>query len=251
MKSYGTGRTAVITHGVQTVADHWTEVATRLPGRTLVPDRRGRGDSAPIGDDYELATEVADLNRVLDNAGPDPVLIGHSYGGAIALLTAAERDDLAALVLYEPTIPVDGPVTGEVLDLIGTALKAGDRDTAFATVLTRVVGDAPEDVEGFRTGDPAGWAAMLELIDSTYAELAALDRLAYDPSVLSKIKVPTLVILGEKSDRAELVFGRAARALVDGIDDATLVTLPGQGHIAHVLDPEALVEAIKPALKGF
>ncbi|WBB80509.1 alpha/beta hydrolase [Micromonospora sp. WMMD882] len=251
MKSYGTGRTAVITHGVQTVADHWAEVANRLPGRTLVPNRRGRGESVPIGDDYELATEVADLHRVLDQAGPEPVLIGHSYGGMIALLAAAERDDLAGLVLYDPTVPVDGPVTGDGLDVMRAALKAGDRDTAFATVLTRVVGEYPEDVEGFRTGDPAGWAGMLELIDSTYAELSALDRLAYDPSLLAKVTAPTWVIVGERSDREELVFGRAARALVDGIADARLVVLPGQGHVAHVADPDALADAIRPALKGF
>jgi pimeloyl-ACP methyl ester carboxylesterase len=90
----------VITHGVQTTADHWTRVASLLPGRVVVPNRCGRADSPPIGSDYELSTEVADLHRVLDTT-ENPVLVGHSYGGLIALLTAAERDDLSALVLYE------------------------------------------------------------------------------------------------------------------------------------------------------
>lgn len=244
MNSYGTGRAAVITHGVQSVADHWAEVADRLPGRTLVPNRRGRSGSEPITDGYDLKTEVEDLHRLLDRQ-ENPILIGHSYGGAIALLAASERDDLAGLALYDPTLPVAGPVSGATLTRIRSALDAGDRDTAFATVLIEVVGDAPDGVEQFRTTDPDGWAAMLDLIDSTYEELAALDRLAYDPAVLSRITVPTVVVLGEHSDRADLVFGPSSRAAVAGIAGATLITLPGQGHIAHLAAPDLLADAIR------
>ena len=243
MNSYGSGRVSVITHGVQSIADHWEAVGQRLPGRTVVPNRRGRA-GVPIGAGYDLKTEVADLHQVL-NSVENPILIGHSYGGAIALLAAAERDDLAALVLYDPTIPVDGPVTGPSLRVIREALGSGDRDRAFTTVLTDVVGETPEGVEQFRTGDPQGWAAMLELIDSTCTELTALDDLAFDPALLERITVPTLVLLGEQSDRDDLVFGRSARTLAKGIPGATLVTLPGQGHVAHLADPELLVDEIK------
>lgn len=233
----------MITHGVQSVAEHWATVAERLPGRTLVPNRRGR-DGLPMGEDYDLKTEVADLHRVLDTVD-SPILIGHSYGGAIALLTAAERDDLAALVLYDPTIPVDGPVTGPTLRVIQDALQAGERDLAFATVLTAVVGETPEGVEQFRTGDPEGWSAMLELIDSTSVELAALDGYAFDLTTLKRITAPTVVLLGEHSDRDDLVFGRSARALAEGIAGANVVTLPGQGHVAHLSDPDLLVDEIR------
>lgn len=230
-------------HGVQTTADHWTEVASRLPGRVLVPDRRGRADSPPIGPDYDLQTEIDDLHRVLDTT-EHPLLIGHSYGGLIALLTAAERDDLTALVLYEPVVPVDGPFARGPLKAISAALDAGDRDKAFEIVSIELIGDSPRYVDAFRTRNPAGWSAMLELIDSTRAELEALDRFHFDPAVLEKIVVPTTLLLGERTDRPELVYGRAVRALADGIDSATLAMLPDQGHIAHLTAPDLLAATI-------
>ncbi|WP_186762778.1 alpha/beta fold hydrolase [Lentzea tibetensis] len=233
----------VIAHGVQTTADHWAEVARRLPGRVLVPNRRGRADSPPIGPDYELRTEVDDLHRVLDTT-EHPFLVGHSYGGLIALLAAAERDDLTALVLYEPVVPVDGPFAREPLKAITEALDAGDRDKAFEIVSIELIGDSPRYAEAFRTRNPVGWSAMLELIDSTRAEIEALDRFRYDPAVLEKITVPTTVLLGERTDRPELVYGRAARSLTREIEGAELVMLPDQGHIAHLTAPDLLADTI-------
>lgn len=243
----GDGPVTVIVHGVQSVAAHWTEVAERLPGRTVVPNRRGRAGSAPLGADYDLGVEVADLHRVLDGVGPGAVLVGHSYGGAIALLTAAERGDLSALVLYEPALPVGRPVTGPALDRMRAALREGDRSTALTIVATEVVGDAVEDVEAIRVGDPAGWGAMLELIATTYVELSALDRLAYDPTVLSKVSAPTTVLIGERTDREPMTFGRSARAVVAGVAGARLVLLPEQGHISHVTAPDLLAAEIRAA----
>lgn len=239
----------VITHGVQTVADHWTDVAKRLPGHVTVPNRRGRADSPPHGPDYELRTEVDDLHRTLDRT-TRPVLVGHSYGGVIALLTAAERDDLTTLVLYEPVLPVDGPFVRPALDWIGAAMADGDRDRAFEILAVDIVGDRPEFVELFRTRDPEGWAQMLDLLDASYTELQALQRFTFDPAVLGRIKVPTTVILGETTDRPELVYGKAARAITAGIEQARLVMLPGQGHIAHRLDPELLAGTITKAIPG-
>ncbi|WP_447002171.1 alpha/beta fold hydrolase [Saccharothrix isguenensis] len=245
--SHGEGPVSVISHGVQTVAGHWAAVASALPGRTLVANRRGRTPSCTLGDDYDLGTEVADLNRVLDFAGPGAVLIGHSYGGAIALLTAAERDDLGALVLYDPTLPLDKTAGEATLGRVSDALARGDRDEAFRVVLAEVVGEAPENIEAFRTGAPDDWAAMLELVETTHLELAALNRFDFDPTVLDRITVPTTVLLGELSDREPLSFGPTSRLVAERVGNAELVVLPGQHHVAHMQAPEVLVERIGAA----
>ncbi|MFF5096304.1 MULTISPECIES: alpha/beta hydrolase [Actinosynnema] len=245
--THGEGGVSVIAHGVQTIAGHWSAVASGLPGRTLVANRRGRAGSGELGPDYALGTEVSDLNRVLDFAGPNAVLVGHSYGGAIALLAAAEREDLAALVLYDPVLPLDKSANAATLDRIDAALAKGDRDEAFRVVLAEVVGDSAENIEAFRTGAPDDWAAMLELVESTRAELAALNDLEFDPAVLDKITVPTTVLLGELSDREPLAFGPTSRLVVDRVPDAELVVLPGQHHVAHAQAPELLVERIAAA----
>ncbi|GLZ29985.1 hydrolase [Lentzea sp. NBRC 105346] len=233
----------VITHGVQTVADHWAEVAGRLPGDVTVPNRRGRLQSEPHGESYGLRTEIDDLHQVLDTKS-NPVLIGHSYGGLIAFLTAAERDDLTALVLYEPVVPVDGPFARDALRRIEAAMDRDDLDEAFSILAVDLVGDPPMYVELFRAKDPRGWAEMLGLMAGTFTELRAVDAFDYDPSTPSRIKVPTLLLLGETSDRPELIYGRAARVLEQDIENATLEVLPRQGHIAHRLAPELLADRI-------
>lgn len=197
-----------------------------LLGPTEVPNRRGRG-GVPLPDDYSLRTEIDDLHAVLDRH-KKPVLIGHSYGGLIALLTAQERDDLKALVLYEPALYINAAT----LESVGHALKSNDRDLALEIIVTRIAGE-----QSFRETDPEGWLAAQELLDTTFRELSAVDTYRYEPR---KVDAPVTVILGERTDH---LFGPAARDVVQHTG-GTLVTLAGEGHIAHVSNPALLAATI-------
>lgn len=213
----------VIVHGVQSVSEDWAQVGALL-GPTEVPDRRGR-KGVPLPDDYSLRTEVDDLHRILDRY-EHPKLIGHSYGGLIALLTARERDDLAAVVLYEPALHL----AQETVDRIGLALEHGDRDRALE-IVSVAVGERP-----FRSEDPEGWLKAQELIDTTFRELGQVSAYVHEAA---EIKAPLTVVLGE---RTEPIFGKAARDA-----GGELVVLAGEGHIAHVTNPELLAATIREA----
>lgn len=215
----------VIVHGVQCVAEDWDEVA-KLIGPSEVPDRRGR-KGVPLPDDYSLRTEIDDLHRVLDRR-ERPVLIGHSYGGLIALEAAKERDDLDHVILYEPAIEL----RPGVLARIGEALKNNDRDAALALVATEVAGEQPwrEDVEA--------WEHALAFIDTTYRELAQVEEYRYAPPT---IKAPVTVLLGERS---EPLFGAGARAIAEDTG-GQLVVLEGEGHIANGTNPGLLASIIR------
>lgn len=218
----------VIIHGAQSVATHWDQVRDLL-GNTEVPERRGR-NGVPLPDDYSLRTEIDDLHAVLDRH-ERPTLIGHSYGGLIALLTAQEREDLEALVLYEPALYLDSGM----VESFGNALSSGDRDLALEIMVTRLAGE-----QSFRDTDPQRWLDAQELLDSTWRELTAVANHRYEPP---KLQVPVTVIVGEHTDH---IFGPAARDIVRDTG-GTLVTLAGQGHVAHVTDPELLVATIRTA----
>lgn len=101
-----TGRPLVVLlHGSGSSAGDWDAVRRRLDGRiaSLAPDRgtgpvRRRAVTAP-----ELA---ADLQALLDVYGRQPpyVLVGHSWGGAVARAFAQSApEDVAALVLVDAT----------------------------------------------------------------------------------------------------------------------------------------------------
>jgi pimeloyl-ACP methyl ester carboxylesterase len=216
----------VIIHGGQAVAADWDPVKTLLEP-AVVPERRGR-NGVPLPDGYSLRTEVDDLHKILDQH-ENPTVIGHSYGGLIALLAAQERDDLAALVLYEPPLRIDSAA----VESFGQALHSGDRDLALEIMVTRIAGE-----HAFRDSAPERWLKAQELLDTTFAELKEIDAYRYQPP---KLQAPVAVIIGERTDH---IFGPAARDLVRDTG-GTFVTLTGEGHVAHRSNPELLAATIR------
>ncbi len=75
--------------------------------RIYAPDLYGCGRSPEWPSDrvIHLADEVDLLSGVLQEAGPGMVLVGHSYGAAVAMKAALRvRSQVRALALYEPTL---------------------------------------------------------------------------------------------------------------------------------------------------
>lgn len=82
----------------------------RLGHRAIVIEPRGTGASRPaLGDGSELTVtgSVADMDAVRAAAGLDrPIILGHSFGGAVAQAYAASHPDhVAALILMDSTGP--------------------------------------------------------------------------------------------------------------------------------------------------
>lgn len=98
--------------------------------RAAVYDRSGMGYSAPDSVSRTLRRMANDLGTVLDALGTGPfVLVGHSAGGPIARLAAADRPErIAGLVLVDPT--------DEASDvLFGRAFRIAERVAIRANLL--------------------------------------------------------------------------------------------------------------------
>ena len=109
LHSFGQGRPVLALHGVTGHGARWRVLSDALPGvRIIGPDLRGHGRS-PWTPPWGIDQHVADAIAVLDDLGLDRVpVVGHSFGGAIALhlaRTAPERVD--GLVLLDPAIGLD------------------------------------------------------------------------------------------------------------------------------------------------
>jgi pimeloyl-ACP methyl ester carboxylesterase len=75
--------------------------------RVLMYDLRGHGRSERAKSGYDLATQTADLHALVERFGGTPLdLVGHSYGGLVALRFALEHPErVRRLVVVEAPLP--------------------------------------------------------------------------------------------------------------------------------------------------
>src|SRR4051812_448273 len=147
---YGKGPPLVLVHG--TAADHsrWNPVLPALEERFTVyaVDRRGRGGSGDA-DDYAVEREFEDVAAVVDSLGEPVNLLGHSYGGLLALEATLLTRNVQRLVLYDPGIEVAGAeiYPREVIERMEAMLAVGNPGGVVETTMREVAGLPPETVE--------------------------------------------------------------------------------------------------------
>jgi len=217
----------------------------------------GTGASARLDDprEYTRARDVADIEAVRTHLDAKEImLVGHSYGGFVALEYAlAHPQHVAGLVLYD-TAATSGPTLWA--DIRANLDARGDYPW-FAAAAAAFAGsprshDDHELAASFRragplylhdyAADPARWDAWLTQIRISLARAQGGPTEAFDVRArLGELHVPTLVIVGA----SDFVCSPAmARGLAHGIADAELVVLSESGHFGHVEQPEAFAAAV-------
>ncbi len=208
--------------------------------RVTTYDRRAWGRSRSLGGGaVRLNDHVQDLLAVLESAQEPPVLVGHSFGGIVALCAAARRPpSVRAVVVYEPPVrwlpwwPDEAPWERVVRE----ATPQGPEAVATA-MLTAVTGQRPGP-ERRRPGEleADGRSLLIEMGDPSLAEPYL------DPDALTGMRV--IVGAGTESLPHHLEVARRLALLLDG---GVFVELPGAGHGAHVTHPELFARLIVTA----
>ena len=244
-------RPIVLVHGA--TADHTTWrtsgplLAARHPLHAI--DRRGRGASGdgPPGEPYVIEREFDDLAAVIDSvareAGRAVDVVGHSYGGRIALGAALRTANLRRVVCYEGAPPAEGRAYQEdaaTVESVAALVAAGDRDEALATFMRDIVGMPEPDLAAFRA-DPI-WPRRAAVIDTTIRELRAETSAAGSLEALGAVHQPVLQILGGASSEP---FAAATRALDARLRSGRVVTIAGARHAAHHSHAAQFVAAIE------
>jgi proline iminopeptidase len=216
-------------------------------------DLRGQGRSGQTPLETctveQMADDTAAFCRVLGLE--HPVVLGHSFGGAVALTLALRHPDLAGrLVLVDTTACWSADHT-EALALLeawhGPAVRAAARSMEGDT---SAEAEADFDRLVFPTyvWDPALRDPVMAAVGrSGYVPALAhhyWDRLAdaYDLRArLGEIRWPTLVVVGERDWRTP---PSASQAIAAGIPGAELVVLPGVAHFPFAEAPEAFTATV-------
>ncbi|HEX2755016.1 MAG TPA: alpha/beta hydrolase [Candidatus Limnocylindrales bacterium] len=251
----GDGPPLVLVHGA--TADHttWRTSGPLLAARHTLHavDRRGRGASGDGGPDepYAIEHEFDDLAAVLDTiaaeAGGPIDVVGHSYGGRIALGAALRTASLRRLVCYEGAPPVPGrgyqDTDAGTVRRVEALVTAGDRDEALATFMRDIVGMSEPDLAAFRA-DPI-WLRRAAAIDTTIRELRAETSPAGSLEALGAVAQPVLQVLGGASTEP---FAAATLALDARLRNGRVVTIAGARHAAHHTHPAEFVAVIEAFL---
>lgn len=228
-------------------AGQWRHLAAALaPDFDLrAPEHFGTDSAGPwCGTHaFALADEAATSIGIIDAVDGMVHVIGHSYGGGVALRVALERPHrIASLTLYEPSAFYLLTRLGET----GIAAHREISGVARATAEGVVTGDyasAAQHFVDYWNGHGA-WNALRPEIRAAltrWLPKAPLDfrALLDEPTPLSayrNFRFPVLVLRGEHAPPPTRV---AAEALADAIPSARLITIPGAGHmgpITHAAD---------------
>ena len=239
-------------------ASIWRPVAESLQDsfRTAAVNPSAYGDTEPfagsapmtLGD--EAAAIAAVVRAELPNGrGPRAHIVGHSYGGTIALVFALAWPELVGrLTLLEPApYPLlrDAGETALARDIgdrnrhfIDTA-RAGGRD---AEAMERYL-DYFNNRPGFwRSLDERMQARMLALTERLAVGLDAVERLDMRRADLGGIAAPVTVIRGGDTDP---LHARLTELVAQSIPGATLHDLPGAGHMMTLTHGPAIAEMLR------
>jgi pimeloyl-ACP methyl ester carboxylesterase len=229
----GQGPPLVLVHGATADHSRWAPVLPGLEERftVLAMDRRGRGASGDAGD-YAIEREYEDVAAVVEWAGEDVGLLGHSYGAICAAEAALLSDRIGKLILYEPPMGfLQSPP--EVVQRLEDLLEAGERDELVAYFMREVAGLPPEQVDLLRSM-PA-WEARIAAAGTIPREERASREYSFAAERFGAVQVPTLFLQGGDSPEA---FARAAEAMRDALPHCRVLVMPGQRHAAMDTDTD-------------
>jgi pimeloyl-ACP methyl ester carboxylesterase len=237
----GNGPAIVFVHGSVSTHTDWMRVAKLLAGRytCYVMDRRGRAHSGVGVLPYSIEREYEDISAVLDTAGPGALLAGHSFG-AICSLGAALLHPVPRLILYEPTLPVGGPIAGAPLADYASAIAEGDLDKALELGLAKFTRLPAAPIYAMRVSK--AWPHLRVLAKSWTRELEAMDSLPPTAEHYSALACPVLLLRGSESP--EHPMQDAARALAQVLPRVRVETLAGQDHMGLRGAPRMIADLI-------
>ena len=253
----GEGSPLVLVHGLGGAASNWLALAPLLlPGRRLlVPELPGHGGSSPPAAAPSLNAYADPIARLIEHEGLGPApLVGHSFGGAVALRLAIRRPAVvSAIVLAGAAGISSGTRIARYALTVTGILKPGRRiaphrrRVARSALLKRVVfgrwGAAdppalpPEVAESFLSGP--------ERHTDTISAARALMR--EDPRAdLDRVRCPSLVLWGARDNQLPVAdafdYARRLRASLRVIADC--------GHLLIGERPDACADAIEEFLVG-
>ncbi len=254
------GRRWVFLHGLMGYAQNWRSLIRKLEvtDRCLAFDQRSHGRSFHAEAGHAPADYAADLKEILHDLGwSEVILVGHSMGARVALDFALDHpESLSHLVIEDmgPSEIAGHDVSGksvsyyaELLAAVPTPFVSREAAKSFFAeeFASRVHSKEKLEVLGqflfsnLRENAKGEWDWQFSRTGILQSVEAGQTFRRWEE--LSQLKVPTLVIRGEKSlDLTKGAFDTmlAASPMIEGVE------IPDAGHWVHFDQPTYMLDAL-------
>lgn len=237
----GEGPVVVIVNGALSTAEDAGALSAALVHagfRAVTWDRRARGSSGDArGSTPEQ--EVDDLAAVIDAAGGEAIVLGHSSGAVLALFAASRGVPITALFLSEPPLRfgVDEPAD-DLAERLQALVDEGDPGAAVTTFQREGVGLPEEMVDQIRASDQ--FARLAPLGQSTVYDTVLTRQVSTPPAEMLAVAQPVTILRGEQTFP---MLVTAADRLAEAIEHAELVIVPES--VMHRPDPTATARVMR------
>jgi peroxiredoxin len=236
----------VFLHGGGQTRRSWGKAAAAVAERgwqAITVDLRGHGESDwSDGGDYRLTSFALDIQEVLRQVPPQPVLVGASLGGFTTMLLAGEISPgiARAAVLVDIVPNMDESGANRVHNFMADRVKSGFEsldEVADMIAEYNPHRPRPTDLDGLRTnlrrrGDRWYWHWDPKFISNTASlpptEVADVDRMNAAVETILAGGVPMLLVRGQMSD---LVSQERADEFLARFPQVEFVDVRGAGHM--------------------
>ncbi len=235
-----TPQTILCLHASASTSRQWRPLQTMLASnyRVVTPDLYGYGHAPLPKPGYSVADEIA-LSMSQLAVDERFHLVGHSFGGAVALHIAHRFPErVRSLTLYEPAMFA----YLAAIDLEAYIEIRRVRDEAMWFVDTGRLPEAAACFVSYWAGEQA-WQqmsmrakqAVIDGMCKVKLEWATVFHRGLDSAEISTINVPTLLLSGTNSTKA----GRASSNYIHHhMPNSRLLELPMLDHVAPLTQPE-------------
>jgi pimeloyl-ACP methyl ester carboxylesterase len=240
----GAGPSVLLLHGLAGHSLEWRETANRLidSHRVLALDLRGHGASERRPLDVSLQAHVEDVAYLVEELELAPVvLVGHSMGGVIALLTAGRRPELVrALVIGDAS--AERPDQADVaVAKVQRALSRWPLPFASIEQATEFFGGPSSAGEAWILGlerrDDGLWPRFdLEVMVQTMREACSQDY--WDD--WDRLRCPTLVVRASRG----MIPREHLQAMGERLPSVRFAEIEGASHDLHLDRPREWLEAL-------
>jgi len=227
----------------------WARLTAALaPGHAVhAPDLIGYGSDGPSSPDGDvtLDDEAARIEAVMNATHGPVVLVGHSYGAAVATRIALRRSDrIVGLALFEPVLFAlilrgDDRAGAEIL-ATGSAIRddmlAGRVPQAAARFVDYWSGAGAWDAMDARRRD-----GVCLRMGKVAQEFGALFAATLPLAAYARLTMPVLLLEGQTTPAPPRAV---TRSLLRVLPDATHVRIAGAGHMGPITHAEVVNEEI-------